>query len=70
VQRFYETPEGLSSGSNKRKVYPPFVWMAKIPIPATQKTGFPLRSDKQRGIQIKQLICLAIGMPKGQQQCI
>ena len=33
VQRFYETPEALSSGSNKRK--------AKIPIPAAPKTGFP-----------------------------
>ena len=33
VQRFYQTPEGLSSGSNKRK--------AKIPIPAAPKTGFP-----------------------------
>jgi hypothetical protein len=44
VQRFYETPEGLSSGSNKRK--------AKIPIPAAPKTGFPFHSNKQRGIQI------------------
>jgi hypothetical protein len=35
VQRFYQTPEGLSSGSNKRK--------DKIPIPAAPKTGFPLR---------------------------
>jgi len=40
VQRFYETPEGLSSGSNKRKV--------KIPIPAAPKTGFPFHPNKQR----------------------
>jgi hypothetical protein len=38
VQRFYETPEGLSSGSNKRK--------AKIPIPPAPQAGFPLRSNK------------------------
>jgi hypothetical protein len=38
VQRFYETPEGLSSGSNKRK--------SKIPIPAAPQAGFPLRSNK------------------------
>jgi hypothetical protein len=49
VQRFYETPECLSSGSNKRKVYPPFVWLAKIPIPAAPKTGFPLRFNKLLG---------------------
>jgi hypothetical protein len=41
VQRFYETPEGLSSGSNKRK--------AKIPIPAAPKTGFPLRFNTLLG---------------------
>jgi hypothetical protein len=49
VQRFYETPEGLSSGSNKRKVYPPFVWLAKIPIPAAPKTVFPLRLNTLLG---------------------
>jgi hypothetical protein len=38
VQRFYETPEGLSSGSNKRK--------AKIPIPAAPQAGFPLSYNK------------------------
>jgi hypothetical protein len=32
-----------------RKVYPPFVWLAKIPIPAAQKTGFPLRFNKLLG---------------------
>jgi len=41
VQRFYETPENLSSGSNKRK--------AKIPIPADPKTGFPLRFNMLLG---------------------
>jgi hypothetical protein len=41
VQRFYETLEGLSSGSNKRK--------AKIPITAAQKTGFPLRFNTLLG---------------------
>jgi hypothetical protein len=41
VQRFYETPEDLSSGSNKRK--------AKIPIPAAPKTGFPLRFNTLLG---------------------
>jgi hypothetical protein len=50
VQRFYETPEGLSSGSNKRKVYQPFVWLAKIPIPAAPKAGFTLHFKKLRGI--------------------
>jgi hypothetical protein len=49
VQRFYETPEGLSSGSNKRKVYPPFVWLAKIPIRAAPNTGFPLRFNTLLG---------------------
>jgi hypothetical protein len=38
VQRFYETPEGLSSGSNNRK--------AKFPIPAAPKTGFTLYFNK------------------------
>jgi hypothetical protein len=41
VQRFYETPEGLSSGSNKQK--------AKIPIPAAPKAGFPLRFNTLLG---------------------
>jgi hypothetical protein len=41
VQRFYETPEDLSSGSNKRK--------AKIPIPPAPKTGFSLRFNTLLG---------------------
>ena len=41
MQRFYETPEGLSSGFNKRK--------AKIPIPAAPKTIFPLRLNTLLG---------------------
>ena len=41
VQRFYETPESLSSGSNGRK--------AKIPIPAAPKTGFLLCFNKLLG---------------------
>jgi hypothetical protein len=49
VQRFYET---RLCRSVWRKVYPPFVWLAKIPIPAAPKTGFPFHSNKQRGIQI------------------
>jgi hypothetical protein len=35
VQRFYKTPEGLSSGSNKRK--------AKIPIPAASYGVFKFK---------------------------
>jgi len=39
VQRFYET---RLCRSVFRKVYPPFVWLAKIPIPAAScyETGF------------------------------
>jgi len=32
-----------------RKVYPPFVWLAKIPIPAAPKTGFSLRFNTLLG---------------------
>jgi hypothetical protein len=46
VQRFYET---RLCRSVWRKVYPPFVWLAKIPIPAAPKTGFPLRFNTLLG---------------------
>jgi hypothetical protein len=46
VQRFYET---RLCRSVWRKVYPPFVWLAKIPIPAVPKTGFPLRFNTLLG---------------------
>ena len=35
--------------SVRRKVYPPFVWLAKIPIPSAPETGFPLRFNKLLG---------------------
>jgi hypothetical protein len=38
LQRFYQT---RLCRSVWRKVYPPFVWLAKIPIPSVPKTGFP-----------------------------
>jgi hypothetical protein len=46
VQRFYET---RLCRSVWRKVYPPFVWLAKIPIPAAPKTGFPFRFNTLLG---------------------
>jgi hypothetical protein len=46
VQRFYET---RLCRSVWRKVYPPFVWLAKIPIPAAPKMGFPLRFNTLLG---------------------
>ena len=35
--------------SVRRKVYPPFVWLAKIPTPSAPETGFPLRFNKLLG---------------------
>jgi len=46
VQRFYEP---RLCRSVWRKVSPPFVWLAKIPIPAAPKTGFPLRFNTLLG---------------------
>jgi hypothetical protein len=46
VQRFYQT---RLCRSVWRKVYPPFVWLAKIPITAAPKTGFPLRFNTLLG---------------------
>jgi hypothetical protein len=32
-----------------RKVYQPFAWLAKIPIPVAPETGFPLRFNTLLG---------------------
>jgi hypothetical protein len=46
VQRFYETRLCRSAW---RKVYPPFVWPAKIPIPAAPKAVFTFHFNKLLG---------------------